>query len=678
MGYNCPMCERDFVQHRGLLRHIRNAHAAIWTCMRCRKTFTREDNFFYHSRICEFHETGIRPEPIIQVGGGSDLEQTNGTFELKKSAFGGTSQVFSVVLRDKKQEADTIHKLLKDTIYSAKEILKSERDSKKAVKFNFSLHLQYHQAIDETVLTEPPIVKNTKPRELYAGDDIAEQIRVSYDELLKEVEKFETEGSGWVIHKLLKLDLHVNELDPLRASSYIPTPKYVETKKAVRNVRNDDNLCFQWTYLAAIHADEVTKHAERVSHYKKYVDELKMEGIEMPMQLHDISKFERLNNCSVSVYGLETEYLDVEEEWNNYIYPLRVARELKEKHVYMLLITDGEKSHYCWIRNLSRLIGNQYSKYGGELAYCRFCLHGYVGKAIKGQFTRLEDAKRRRDEHEPECFKHNGQLLIFPEEDYVEFKNVQKQVEAPFCVYADFESVLNGVDNSEDDDKHTKKYQEHNACSFSYLLVSRVPGLEFKPKLYFGDDSPEKLLTELQKDYDEKIRPLIEADIEMIFDDEAKSRFDAATQCYICSKPLNDDTVRDHCHFTGKFRGAAHSECNLKYQISKTRYKLPVIFHNLKGYDAHLTMQGVRKKHGSIRVIPTNMERYLSFSIGKLKFLDSHKFLSSSLEKLASALRSDQFNNLKKHLDDIGTKNLILNRKRKRFTKEEDTQRLYR
>ena len=87
-----------------------------------------------------------------------------------------------------------------------------------------------------------------------------------------------------------------------------------------------------------------------------------------------------------------------------------------------------EIKHYCWIKHFSRLVSAQYSRYGHELAYCHFCLHGFKGVAIEGQCTRLEDAKRRRDEHEKECFRHGGQKTSFPEEPFVEFKAIQKQV----------------------------------------------------------------------------------------------------------------------------------------------------------------------------------------------------------------------------------------------------------
>ena len=166
----------------------------------------------------------------------------------------------------------------------------------------------------------------------------------------------------------------------------------------------------------------------------------------MPMKLNDIPKFERLNNISVSVYGVQ-EKVQESGELSGNIYPLKVTREERKNHVNLLFYSKGETQHYCLIRNFSRLVGSQYSKKGNELAYCRFCLHGFYGKEIKGECTRLENAKKMRDIHEKECFVHGEQLRVFPEEDNVEFRNIHKQLEAPFVVYADFEAILPECDN---------------------------------------------------------------------------------------------------------------------------------------------------------------------------------------------------------------------------------------
>ena len=87
-----------------------------------------------------------------------------------------------------------------------------------------------------------------------------------------------------------------------------------------------------------------------------------------------------------------------------------------------------------------------------------------------------------------------------------------------------------------------------------------------------------------------------------------------ATTCHVCTKPLEDYNVHDHYHITGNYRGVAHNACNLLYRISKTGWKLPVVIHNLKGYDGHLIVKALESEFGKVSVIPQNMEKYLSLS----------------------------------------------------------------
>ncbi len=108
--------------------------------------------------------------------------------------------------------------------------------------------------------------------------------------------------------------------------------------------------------------------------------------------------------------------------------------------------------------------------------------------------------------------------------------------------------------------------------------------------------------------------------------------------CLFCADPLLvpnfKDSVRDHDHMTRKYRGAAHNECNFKLKLNPKMAPIPVIFHNLKSYDGHLLMQAMARVHGEIKCIPTNTKKYISFSLGNLRFIDSVNFLLSSLDKL--------------------------------------------
>ena len=137
-----------------------------------------------------------------------------------------------------------------------------------------------------------------------------------------------------------------------------------------------------------------------------------------------------------------------------------------------------------------------------------------------------------------------------------------------------------------------------------------------------------------------------------------KQHFKTMDRCHICGKKYTDKDVhvRDHCHITGEFRGSAHQKCNLKLRIKPEDIKIPVIIHNLRGYDSHFIMQQIgeiAKKHGytnkkgkkqdlNINAIPNNMEKYMAFMLGNhLTFMDSFQFMSSSLDNLVSNLPKD-------------------------------------
>ena len=131
-----------------------------------------------------------------------------------------------------------------------------------------------------------------------------------------------------------------------------------------------------------------------------------------------------------------------------------------------------------------------------------------------------------------------------------------------------------------------------------------------------------------------------------------EDHFKKANECHICDNGYTgkDVRVRDHCHITGQHRGSAHQDCNLNFRLTD---KIPVVFHNLRGYDSHFLMQEIGeivKKHTytnnkgvecqmNINAIPDNMEKYMAFMLGNhLTFIDSFQFMSSSVDKLVSNL----------------------------------------
>src|SRR5271165_4994152 len=151
----------------------------------------------------------------------------------------------------------------------------------------------------------------------------------------------------------------------------------------------------------------------------------------------------------------------------------------------------------------------------------------------------------------------------------------------------------------------------------------------------------------------------------MIFSKVDAEKYSNATTCHICECEFSegdDIKVRDHCHLSGKFRGAALNSCNINYKAPKF---FPVVFHNLSGYDSHLFIKKLRgNNREKINCIPNNEEKYISFSRDvivdkftnkewkevsvkrELRFIDSFRFMASSLDALSKNLHKDQCKNL--------------------------------
>ena len=136
--------------------------------------------------------------------------------------------------------------------------------------------------------------------------------------------------------------------------------------------------------------------------------------------------------------------------------------------------------------------------------------------------------------------------------------------------------------------------------------------------------------------------------------------FRTAETCYVCDKTLEGDSVRDHCRITGEYRGAAHNTCNLKLRLNPKTTSIPVVFHNLQGYDSHLLMQAISKVESRVSCIPNNTEKYISFSLGQLRFIDSAQFLLASLDRLLAANPPEAFQITAQHEPNRERRDLLM------------------
>ena len=409
------------------------------------------------------------------------------------------------------------------------------------------------------------------------------------------IENYRENGSGWYFKEVEKLEIHTVEFNPTKGSSYIRLPEWLSNKKAILNTQNKDEKCFLWCILRYLYPKEL--HEERIKDLKTYEFSLNTKGITFPMKLKDITKFEKLNP--------ELPGINVFSEENMIIYPLRMAEKDCKNTIDLFSYEEDGVSHYTLIKNFHRLIISQKtSSKNGKIFICKKCFT---------HFTKEELLEK----HIKYCSNNETVSVKMPEPNtMLYFKNYYKQLPIPFVVYADFECFTKPMDTCSPNPKesYNYNYQKHEPSGFCFYLKGIVDK-KLLPITYTKKKEDEDIskvfvekLAEITKgiynDFYRRPKPL------RLTHDEQKS-FDKAETCHICNKELEEDKVRDHCHFTGKYRGAAHNKCNL---LCKKPMILPVIFHNLQGYDAHLFIKQLASLPGELNCIPSTEEKYISFS----------------------------------------------------------------
>ena len=225
-----------------------------------------------------------------------------------------------------------------------------------------------------------------------------------------------------------------------------------------------------------------------------------------------------------------------------------------------------------------------------------------------------------------------------------------KSLKVPFIIYADLECLLQKINTCQNnpDKSYTEKKATHRPSGYSLVTCCSFDKSKNERKYYRGEDCMKIFCKDLK---DQAMKIINCEKKEMIpLTNEEKESYENQKLCHICKKEFNNDNkVRDHCHYTGKYRGAAHNKCNLRYKIPK---EIPVVFHNGSTYDYHFIVKQLAKKFkGNFDCLGENTEKYITFPVPikkerendkaiiyKLKFIDSYRFMSDSLSNLVDNL----------------------------------------
>ena len=325
---------------------------------------------------------------------------------------------------------------------------------------------------------------------------------------------FEFDGVNFLYYDFNKISLN-------RGGSYIDSPKWLKDKKSTVNPKNNDHKCFQYAVTLALNLDKISKHPQRISKIKPFIDQYNWKDIDFPSTSKDWRKFELNNEIALNIlYILH----------NNR--KIQVAYKSKQnlfcdKQVILLMITDGEKWHYLTVKNLPGLLRGITSTHKEDF-YCLNCFRSYR-------------TRNKLEAHKKICENHNYCIVEMPTKNniIIKYNQGEKYIKLPFVVYADLECLLEKMSMCQNNPKESSTTEINKHTPSGYSIFTHCSFNKSKNKLdhYRGKDCMKKFCKDLREhtikiiNYEKKkIIPLTKE--EKIYHNEQEI-------CYICKKEFD-------------------------------------------------------------------------------------------------------------------------------------------
>ena len=436
-------------------------------------------------------------------------------------------------------------------------------------------------------------------------------------QLEHQIQNQETKESGWIFDKINSMKISFYKTVELNGTSYV---KFPLRSSHIVNIKNDDKYCFLLSILAKLYPCEKS-HPNRVSNYGPYFNELKFQSFDFKngFKCSDVHRFNELNNLSVNRFELYF-YQDGDKCKHNLI-PIEISKNKSENVIDLLIY----KNHYALIKKLHVFLGDHNKSF-----VCRRCLNS-------------DTCENALVNHEEKCGDDNICTIRTSNESHLYWKKHFHKNLLYFRIIADFEAN-NEKDNSKIGNKTTNIYKQNPVLNGYYIIsglkdvlqsgcfesplgydnvdwfVKEVIKLEIKMAVYFKNTKKDNIMTK---------------ENEEAFKNNNIFRF--------CEKEILSDKVRDHCHLTGEYRGPAHNTCNINVKQKDSNF-IPFAFHIFSNYDCHMFFKrlvDLKKDKVKFKIIPKTNKEYIAVKYGCIRFIDSYRFLSESLDELVKNLDED-------------------------------------
>ena len=401
-----------------------------------------------------------------------------------------------------------------------------------------------------------------------------------------QIQQQKLKDSGWRFDKINSMTKYLYKTGELNGSNYVKTPL---RSNAILNIENSDIYCFIWSILASLHPCS-NNHPNRVSNYKQYFDELNTQGFDFGYGLNcnDLHRFNELNNLSINIF--EINFYQDRKKWRHKLFPIEISKINSDRVIDLAFY----KKHYTLIKKLDVFLGDH-----NKNLKCRRCLCSYTSENM----LKL---------HKRECENGDVTSIRTSPESHLLCKNHFRKNALYFRMYADFEAdneidisfignnttniykqnpVLNGfrIESELDDVLKSGYHKSPLGYNNADLFVDGFLKLENKMAFFFKNTKKDIIMTE---------------------EDEEDYRINKI--CRFCENIIESDKVRDQCHLTGKYRGPAHTICNINVTQEQSNF-IPFLFHNFSKYDCQMFFKKLaNKKNDKVKfdIIPKTNEEY--------------------------------------------------------------------
>ena len=431
-----------------------------------------------------------------------------------------------------------------------------------------------------------------------------------------------------------------------RVGSYIELSKSLQ-RHGLINIKNNDNYFFIWSYIRYLNPQLKDTNRIKLTD-KKLFNEIKQKLInfKFPLEINktNIKKIEDILKINICI-------LTADEKEN--VYPMFTSENNHKSDLNLFYYMN----HICLIKDIKKYLFRN-NRYKNKKCFCVRCLNSFISQ---------EDLNKHKDL----CIKYNtkSEKLVLPQENSIlKFNKINEMIITPFTIYYDKETYGKYL-------KITKQYSKIQNTTHEQLLKSYLIGYILKNnyddkfskkcQIFIGDLYVEQCLLNLiftEKPYINKI--IDENFNNPIENNPDLSKFDINI-CHLCNEKIEDNPVRNHCHFSGKMLGYAHNECNLQYKFKKDNvhndYLINIFGHNSQNFDQSFLIRALQNLDNRIpfSCLPRNSNKFKSIQIGPFIFIDSYLFLNKNLDYLTSTISDEDRISLKQEFGEENYKLLI-------------------